>query len=506
MFIYPAKSQSVRETEAEAISHVTYLFSEKDGYLTKDEDVNYTWWQPGPARTMAAFSVTSNGAGDLWANSPKTYMPEDLTGGWYDPYRTGTYRTKLVTRGRCIGTGGLGGEHAISDVNVVTDQVDPFNTETTYVWKTVTLENTIIHADEVAPVDYDVDETHTRYYDGKYSTSKFIQFKVNSLGPPPSRYCFTSIQITAFQLEELCDNGEYGWDGAHDATNAEYRYTTEQRTNYAMVAANYTTFFAICRAFIQFDPTSIVGGGRTITDAQLQLSGYSTAEADVIIHEGTQVCDAAGPLLADFDAYTGDPVADVVDWTTSRHYIDLNSTGMSHVISKVAAGDPIKYCLRQYDHDYLDVEPTPVYHRCGLQFSEKPPDPEAVLAPTLKVTYTKVPEWTDRLDTSYWTPVTGSWNGSAWVSAPGTQIWLTVNGTWADNERWSAIKITYTGTPQIDLALIDVTYIYDQPYWSGDILYIPWRERASQSFYDLGTIIMTSFSSFTVTGIDFLEI
>jgi hypothetical protein len=122
-------------------------------------------------------------------------------------------------------------------------------------------------------------------------------------------------------------------------------------------ARKFNQNFYAYRSFLYFD-LSTLPAGATVTSAIVTVRGYSAATSQVCIQEGTQTgIDKSGLVIGDWNAFAGTPF-DIVNWTTSndpRNAFDLNTAGKAYIASM--AEGVAKFCLREYDKDYLDVEP-----------------------------------------------------------------------------------------------------------------------------------------------------
>lgn len=108
--------------------------------------------------------------------------------------------------------------------------------------------------------------------------------------------------------------------------------------------------FNISRSFFYFD-TSDLGAGAVVSSAVLSLYGVTNAASDVSAQKGTQ----ADPITtADFDSFSGSEYAHVA-WAVDQYNdITFNAQGRSDI----EVEGTTKICCREYDCDYLDVEPT----------------------------------------------------------------------------------------------------------------------------------------------------
>jgi hypothetical protein len=119
-------------------------------------------------------------------------------------------------------------------------------------------------------------------------------------------------------------------------------------------SSNYYAY----RSFLYFD-LSTLPAGSTVTSAIVTVRGFTDANSQVSIQEGTQTgVDKSDLVIFDWNEFTGTPF-DVVDWilgSDPRNEFDLNTAGKAFIESN--AEGVAKFCLREYDSDYLDVAPT----------------------------------------------------------------------------------------------------------------------------------------------------
>lgn len=140
------------------------------------------------------------------------------------------------------------------------------------------------------------------------------------------------------------------WDEAHDATDANIPVGTLTESGTAVEAARFVFSWDIHRSFFSFDLSGIPAGARVIA-ATLTLHSYDTEQCNVSVQEGTQ----GSPLSnADFDAFTGEYFA-VNAWELNSNTFEFNDIGIAYIQSVIGATANI--CMREYDHDYLDVSP-----------------------------------------------------------------------------------------------------------------------------------------------------
>lgn len=104
------------------------------------------------------------------------------------------------------------------------------------------------------------------------------------------------------------------------------------------------------RSFFDFD-LSPIPADATIISCNLTVRSYGANVCSACIQEGTQSNNLNTP---DYSAFTGD-LFDSLTWTSGSNVFTLNAAGKTYVQSKF--GTRAKLCMREYDHDYLCVEP-----------------------------------------------------------------------------------------------------------------------------------------------------
>lgn len=147
-------------------------------------------------------------------------------------------------------------------------------------------------------------------------------------------------------------------------------YDDHESSIEAMLASRFFGY-AIQRTFLYFDLSSIPATATCIA-ASVDVAGHTNADSDVAILKGTQD-DTLGN--SDYMAFYG-TYFDKITWQlTSNPPADfntftLNAAGLTHVESMF--GQTAKFCLREYDHDYADLAPTPnfTWYRNGACFAD----------------------------------------------------------------------------------------------------------------------------------------
>lgn len=121
--------------------------------------------------------------------------------------------------------------------------------------------------------------------------------------------------------------------------------------------------YRIYRSWFAFDLTGLPSG--SIKGAWLTFYRSGSGYGRACVQEGTQ---ADVMTLDDFDAFE-DPLFSMAQWSGSPVSLPLNQLGLNYVRSKRAG--VAKFCLREYDHDYLCVEfARGLWWNCALYYSE----------------------------------------------------------------------------------------------------------------------------------------
>jgi len=198
--------------------------------------------------------------------------------------------------------------------------------------------------------------------------------------PPPSESPVSHV-FTAFPrpADGHIRNGHSTWQLAHDDPNGDEIKSNEERSGVCVYSANYyPTYGMIRRTFLFFDLTLIPTESIIITVA-LGVHGYLYTSARVCL----QLCSTVEPLaMADYSSFLFDAIGSK-DWTTSWNTFYFPQAGLDFVKSHL--GGIVPFCLREFDHDYLNVvQPGDSYAASGMYFANAT-DPD--IRPRLLVTY-----------------------------------------------------------------------------------------------------------------------
>ncbi len=141
---------------------------------------------------------------------------------------------------------------------------------------------------------------------------------------------------------------------------------TEGTAGYASHASGIDDWYLL-RTFLEFDFN--IPAGKEIIAAELHARGYLNGDSGVSIQQGTQ----ANPITtADYDSFVGSLFDFIANWDeTDWNAFTFNAAGIAYLNSVSTA----KFCLREYDHDYLDVAPSGTTYSNGMQYQDGPQGP-----------------------------------------------------------------------------------------------------------------------------------
>jgi len=137
---------------------------------------------------------------------------------------------------------------------------------------------------------------------------------------------------------------------AHDATEGSLMFGAETETDWAINAQADGIDRGCVRSFFDFDLSSIPAGAQCAS-CRLTLQSYGANTCSASIQEGTQ----NDPLtIFDYDAFSG-LCFNTQTWVIGENVFEMNVAGLIYLTSKF--GNTAKLCMREYNHDYLDIEP-----------------------------------------------------------------------------------------------------------------------------------------------------
>ncbi len=173
---------------------------------------------------------------------------------------------------------------------------------------------------------------------------------------PPHRVSPTAPGVTIEGTFTAQNDGRQGrfdplWATAHGATDGNMIFPAETETDEAAGVKMDPPDWYIWRSFFDFDMSAIPVSA-TITACTLTLQSYGAETCDIELQEGTQSDSLA---WADYDAFTGSPFVTQA-WVIGSNILTLSAAGLTYIQSKF--GNTAKLCMREYDHDYLNVAPS----------------------------------------------------------------------------------------------------------------------------------------------------
>ena len=177
----------------------------------------------------------------------------------------------------------------------------------------------------------------------------------------------------------IYNEGTGTWSSVHDATSGD---SFTDSTYIGISVGDDAGVKAIERGFLCFDLSALLPG--YIIDScslhcYLQSGGSPVNTATTIVQEGTFPIPAS---VADFDSFTGSSFGEITASGLSWSWIEIsfNAAGIAYIQSVL--GGNAKLCVREYDHDYLDVIPPDESYAITDIKSKETSNP-----PYLKLTY-----------------------------------------------------------------------------------------------------------------------
>ena len=175
------------------------------------------------------------------------------------------------------------------------------------------------------------------------------------------------------------------WSTVHDATTGT-GVDDDDAYHGRAIEAGYPPgippSYVISRAFFAFD-TSSLPDDCTITKAYVDIYGYVNGGHSACIQESTW--DAHYSLTTShYDAFTGSYFDVISSWSSdSYNSFDLNQDG----IDSISKTGYTEFCVREYDHDYLNSAPSSgASYPSGCYFANALDN-----RPRIRITYTNPP-------------------------------------------------------------------------------------------------------------------
>jgi hypothetical protein len=151
-----------------------------------------------------------------------------------------------------------------------------------------------------------------------------------------------------------------------------------------MRASYFPPEISVSRVFLYFD-LSVIPAGKKCKEVTVSLGGFNTCGGRATIQEGTQ----GDPVTVnDFSKFTG-AILSKIAWIVSGaggsnlNVFVLNAAGITYIES--VFGSHAKLCVREYEHDYMDVSPgMNTGYDLGMYFAECP---DTALRPKITIKY-----------------------------------------------------------------------------------------------------------------------
>jgi len=196
-------------------------------------------------------------------------------------------------------------------------------------------------------------------------------------GPTPGGFT-TIVEATITASNDGRFGGlDWQWATAHAMDPGNVIPAPETETDTAIEAKYDGMNYKIFRAFVSFD-LSAIPAGAVVTACTFRAINYGTDVCDVTVQEGTQSTSLSE---FDFQEFTGS-YFDMATWIIGNNVFTLNTAGIAYIQGVIGA--TANLCMREYDHDYLDVAPgLGEDHKAGCYWSGA----AANNRPRLSVTY-----------------------------------------------------------------------------------------------------------------------
>lgn len=501
------------------IEHTSYLFASSDGYAYNSEEKFIQGWNVSDLDYFTPIAVESIAAGDVWEATPLKFFPEIPSGGGFD--YTGESRGHLYVSSSADSSGGdAGNQDSISDIHLGYS-TDLISGTVYYVYEGNTYPGVVMHGRELWPDNFHESASSNWYWDSGDIAGEWVLLKVDAYAyGAGGRTCNTAFSSAYLTTQAEVNLGGGDWDGTRNVNEGSFAFSGLEKSERCMTALYDgdnppgTKHFKMGRAFFTFDFgefSTLSSGTRDLKSCSLNITGYSYGQGNIVGLQGTQ---SDSLTAADFDAFTGSAITNVVDWQTSNNnnVFTFNTTGSGYISTQMTGNDKSKFCLREYDHDYLDVAPTIGNDRDsylnGCYFAARDDQADISYVPKLIVTYDKLSEYLEASAENKWTATTGRWNGSSWSSS-GSNMTLKVAGSWEVGERWVGIKLTFTGTANLTSTVKDNNtgkLVDAETITSKQVVTLYWNKAPDRPLGDLDLITLSSSGDrFTLLRIDLLE-
>ena len=537
------------------IEHFYWLVGspDLDGGLQDTAKTSAPWWHSGQgsAVSLPLNSITSNAEGPKTIN-PTASMTVPAAPSSPPPGReyTGVYRTQMDMTSIGNITYGTNSDWGVSAIHLGTSAGDPYTIQTFYPYgQEIFNEGKTLLEQASYPDTFNVNEHVTRVYieesgtPGSDMAGETIWFQVDAEAYDSSETgnvsVTTSIQVHAMWQDAEYDYSDVGdWSSLQSSTDAvskENDNGTLRGTN-VYVNGSPTDDWRLTRSWFWFESLGAFTfdlDTRLLQDADLRIFSQGDDEfnseytLDVVVQEGTQVGSGGILALADFDAFSG-PSFGTKQWQfwaagneNPENILSLNTAGKSFISTQMAADTDLKLCIRDYRNDYQNVELITYNSNMlvGMWYATSTTYP-----PRMKMTYSKLADWGDYTDDSFWqantteTWVTDHWNSADYDGGEGLDYrvhLLVFSGGegpyWEDGYLPAGkMKVTSDVSTTMDIELLDAAgnHLADvSGVSSEDIIDLEWWATGTNG--EIAEIIIynnIATEAFDVTAIEFLEI
>jgi hypothetical protein len=184
------------------------------------------------------------------------------------------------------------------------------------------------------------------------------------------------------------------WSGARDAVVATGFNPGDTSGNRVGCHENKGTF-TVYRSFIAFDMAEIVEATGDITSAQLRLRSGSpgpTNSPKFDVFQGTWDYALTASGINDFTGSSLVAAPQVCPASGSYMTFTFNQDGLDYLNAN--QGKLVYFCIREYDHDVLNVPLTPADNYAGYFWSASTSKKQADYDPRLYVIHEKSNEFT----------------------------------------------------------------------------------------------------------------
>lgn len=166
----------------------------------------------------------------------------------------------------------------------------------------------------------------------------------------------TTIQVPVYMWREFASGLIAGWDYTHDAVNALTMWTNRDLPLCAYLYADTLQLYQINRTVSYFNLANIAAdyNNAHVEACQLWMHPYDSSGSGKII------CQRAYPIsgqVSDYSKFTGDR-STIATWSlANRLTMSMKGDLLTYINNAFLIGDYVQLMTREYDHDFLDVDP-----------------------------------------------------------------------------------------------------------------------------------------------------